>query len=166
MGKWGDEHDESLREQLGPIPDNAIVIDFAPQLDLLDRAALLISHAGTNTVLQAVGRGVPMVALPRSADQPAVASRVAYAGVGLLGSFWRPNAEEIRVLVQRVLGEDSFRRRAKELQQAMLHAGGVSRAADVAEEALLTRRAVPRQWIAPAVREAMPASPRAMPEPV
>jgi len=39
-----------------------------------------------------------------------------------------------------VLGDDRFRQRAKVLQQAMIAAGGACRAADIAEEALTTRR--------------------------
>ena len=57
-----------------------MVVDFAPQLELLDKAAMLITHAGVNTVLEALCRGVPMVALPRNADQPGNAARIEYAG--------------------------------------------------------------------------------------
>jgi zeaxanthin glucosyltransferase len=144
LGKWRDEPD-SLREKLGPVPDNAIVVDFAPQLALLDKAALLVTHAGLNTVLEALCRGVPMVALPRSVDQPGTAARVAYTGVGLRASFQRCTPHELRGLIERVLGEDAFRRRAGDLQRAMLAAGGAQRAAEIAEQALLTRRPVLRK---------------------
>ena len=144
LGKWLDE-DEPVRDKLGPIPDNAIVVDFAPQLALLDRASLLITHAGVNTVLESLNRAVPIVALPRSADQPGMAARVAHAGVGLRGSFQRSTPRQIRQLVQQVLAEGRFRRRAQQLQQAMIAAGGVSRAADIVEEAFTTCRPVKRQ---------------------
>jgi len=137
-----EEQGTSLREHLGVIPDNAVVVDFAPQLALLDRASLLITHAGVNTVLEAISRAVPMVALPRGYDQPAMGSRIAHSGVGLLGSFRSSTAAQIREMVKRVLGEDSFRRRARELQTAIRAAGGVSRTADIAEEAIVTRRPV------------------------
>ena len=59
LGKWpGNDH--SMREQLGTLPGNPLLVDFAPQRALLDKAALLITHAGANTVLE--------VALPRRAD--------------------------------------------------------------------------------------------------
>ena len=144
LGKWQDGQD-SLREKLGPIPDNAIVVDFAPQLALLHKAALLITHAGVNTVLEALCRSVPMVALPRAADQPGMGARMAYTGVGLLASYKHCTADELRGLVQRVLTEDGFRRRAGELRQAMLAAGGAARAAEIVEQALLTRRPVLRR---------------------
>jgi MGT family glycosyltransferase len=143
LGKWQNERD-SVREKLDSIPDNAMVVDFAPQMELLDRAALLITHGGSNTVLEALCRGVPMVALPRNVDQTGMGSRVAYTGAGLRASFKHCTPQELRGLVQRVLAEDSFRRRAQELQQAMLAAGGARRAAEIVEQALTTRRPVVR----------------------
>lgn len=143
LGRWN-QQGLAVRDQLGPIPDNALVVDFAPQMALLDRAALLITHAGSNTVLEALCRGVPMVALPRSADQLGMGSRVAYSGVGVRASFGRSTPEEVRNLVRRVLTDPAFRHRAGQLQKAMLAAGGAQRAAEIAEQALTTGRPVVR----------------------
>ena len=52
------------REALGTIPSNVIVVRRAPQIELLKRAALCITHAGLNTTLESLGQGVPMVAIP------------------------------------------------------------------------------------------------------
>jgi zeaxanthin glucosyltransferase len=143
LGKWS-EGGPSAREHLGDPPRNAMLVDFAPQLALLDRASVMITHAGMNTMLEAIGRGVPMVALPRSADQSGNSTRIEHAGVGLRASFRRCRPAELRSLVERVLTDDRFRRRAKELQAAMRAAGGVCRAAEIAEQALTTRRPVKR----------------------
>jgi zeaxanthin glucosyltransferase len=143
LGKWN-EQEGSTREDLGPAPRNTILVDFAPQLALLDKAAVLITHAGMNSTLEAIGRGVPMVALPYAIDQPGIATRIERAGVGLQGSFRRCRPAELRRLVERVLTEESFRHRAKELRQAMLAAGGARRAAAIAEQALTTGRPVYR----------------------
>ncbi|MGO8752470.1 MAG: glycosyltransferase [Thermoguttaceae bacterium] len=148
LGKWNNDEDEegktSVREQLGAIPGNPLVVDFAPQLALLDRAALLITHAGVNTVVEAASRGVPMIALPRSDDHPGMGARIELAGVGLRASFGSCTSQELRRLVERVLAEPAFRQRARNLQQAMLAAGGTQRAAEIAEEALRTRAPVRR----------------------
>jgi MGT family glycosyltransferase len=143
LGKWSEKQD-SFREKLGPSPENVLVVDFAPQLALLDRATLLVTHAGVNTVLEAICRAVPMVALPRSADQPGMGSRIERAGIGLRASFDRCTPAELRRLIERVLAEESFQQRSREMQQAMLAAGGAQRAAEIAEEALTTRRPVLR----------------------
>lgn len=143
LGRWHDEQD-SVREKLGPIPENALIVDFAPQLALLDRASLLITHAGVNTVLEALCRGVPMVALPRSVDQPGMGSRIAYCGVGSVASFQHCSAAELRRLVEEALTDATIRERAGKMQQAMLAAGGAKRAAELAEQALTTRKPVLR----------------------
>ena len=87
MGKWNDKQDDVMA-RLGSVPGDPIVVEYAPQLALLDRAALLITHAGLNTTLESLCRGVPIVAIPRAADQPAVAARIEYSGAGLRGP-WR-----------------------------------------------------------------------------
>jgi zeaxanthin glucosyltransferase len=51
-------------EQIGPVPTNAIVVNHAPQLELLKKASVCITHAGFNTVLEALTQGVPQVAIP------------------------------------------------------------------------------------------------------
>ena len=45
-------------------PDGTIVVGYAPQLALLKRAALVITHGGLNTTLEALAEGLPLVALP------------------------------------------------------------------------------------------------------
>jgi zeaxanthin glucosyltransferase len=69
-------------DDLVPIPSNTIVVSSAPQLELLKRAALCITHAGLNTALESLAQGVPMVAIPIGYDQPGVAARITYYGVG------------------------------------------------------------------------------------
>jgi len=143
MGKWN-ERRASLREKLGSTPENVLVVDFAPQLALLEKARLLITHAGLNSVLEAICRGVPIVALPRRGDTPGVGARIERSGVGLRTSD-RASAETMRQLIDRVLTEESFRQRAQAVQQAMIAAGGACRAADIAEEALITGRPIRRR---------------------
>src|SRR5262249_49483026 len=69
-------------DDLGTLPVNTIVVRRAPQLALLKRVALCITHGGLNTVLESLALGVPMVAIPSCFDQPGVAARIAYHGVG------------------------------------------------------------------------------------
>lgn len=143
LGRWS--HDvQAGFESFENRPSDSILVDYAPQLALLDRAAVLITHAGVNTVLESLTRGVPMLAMPRNADHPGMGARIERSGVGLLAPIHRTTAEEIRQLVLRVLTESKFRAQARTMQQALIDAGGANRAADLAEEALLTRRTVRR----------------------
>jgi zeaxanthin glucosyltransferase len=69
-------------ENLGPIPSNTIVVRSAPQIELLKRAALCITHAGLNTTLESMAHGVSMIAIPIGYDQPGTAARIARHGTG------------------------------------------------------------------------------------
>ncbi len=141
LGKWNAE-EVSSRETIGQIPENSLVVDFAPQLALLEKASLLITHAGINTVMESLRQGVPMVALPRNADQPGMAARVEFTGAGLCAPALRCSQLQLRGMIERVLSEKSFQQRAAELQHASITAGGAKRAAAIVEQAIITSRPV------------------------
>jgi zeaxanthin glucosyltransferase len=114
----------------------ALVVRYAPQLELLARASLTITHAGLNTVMQSLLFGVPMVALPITHDQPAIAARVAWSGAGEVIPVKHADTSKLRDAVQRVMFEPTYRARARELSESIKRAGGVERAADIVERLL------------------------------
>jgi zeaxanthin glucosyltransferase len=96
-------------DDLGPIPSNVIVVCTAPQIELLKRAALCITHAGLNTVLESLGQGVPMVAIPIGYDKPGTAARIAHRSVGEFLELEDLTVERLQGLIQKVL-EDPISR--------------------------------------------------------
>ena len=126
-------------QRLGRLAGNPLVVRFAPQLEILKRAALVITHAGLNTVLESLSEGVPMVAIPLGNDQPGVAARLKARGAGVVVSRRRLNAARLRHAVNIVLHERRFRDAAQELQEAILQVNGSELAADVIEEVLKLR---------------------------
>ena len=58
------------------IPENIILVEFAPQIDILERASLFITHCGMNSTSEAIHYGVPIIGIPIKADQPRVAFRI------------------------------------------------------------------------------------------
>lgn len=132
----------SSPESLPELPGSPLVVGYAPQLELIERATLTITHAGPGTVLESLSNGVPMVAIPITNDQPGVAARLAWAGAGEVVPLSRLNIPRLRRAVQRVLREDSYKQNALRLQKAIAKAGGVSRAADIIEQAISTGKPV------------------------
>lgn len=124
------------------VPDNVIVVRNAPQLRLLDRAALAITHAGLNTAMECLARAVPMVCLPVTNDQPGVAKRVEWIGCGEVLPVARASAHRIRRLVDRVLTDARYAARAKEIRDRLPSRPGVELAADIVEQAFRTGRRV------------------------
>ncbi len=129
-------------ESLQGLPGNPLVVGYAPQLELLEKATLTITHAGMNTTLESLSNGVPMVAIPIANDQPGVAARVAWAGAGEAVPLKRLNVPRLRTAIQKVLTEDSYKKNALKLQEAIKQAGGVSRAIDIVEQAVSTGKPV------------------------
>jgi zeaxanthin glucosyltransferase len=128
-------------EQIGPMPENVIVVNHAPQLELLKKASVCITHAGFNTVLEALTQGVPQVAIPVTHDQPGVAARIAAHQTGVVTSLERLTVSHLATLVSEVLNNSIYRDNAGKFQQTIARTNGLSRAADLLEEAFgLTRR--------------------------
>jgi UDP:flavonoid glycosyltransferase YjiC (YdhE family) len=136
---------------LGGLPGDPVVVGYAPQLDLIRRSALTISHGGLNTALESLARGVPMVVLPVTYDQPGVAARVEWSGVGRSIPVGRLTVDRLRAAVRTVLDDRAYRARAGQLRASIEAADGLNRAADVIEKAFGTgRRAVASEVNGPA----------------
>lgn len=118
-------------------PNAPIVVPIAPQL-----ALLAITHAGLNTALEALARGVPMVAIPITNDQPGVARRLEWLGLAEVVLPRHLTAVRLKQAVDRVSGDPGYRARAKERAREIARLNGVARAADIIEEAFRTGRPV------------------------
>jgi UDP:flavonoid glycosyltransferase YjiC (YdhE family) len=105
----------------------------------LARASLAITHAGLNTVLEALNVGVPMVAIPVTNDQPAVASRVKCVGAGEVVPLTHLSSHRLRAAIDLVLGDENYRRRAQRLMEQIKTSGGAQRAAEIVEQQLAFR---------------------------
>ena len=129
-------------DQIGPAPKNAVIVKRAPQLELLKRASVCVTHAGLNTVLESLAQGVPQVAIPVTFDQPGVAARIADKQTGLVTSLDKLSAEHLSTLLNEVLSNPTYGANARKLQKAIATANGLSVAADLIEESLgVTKKA-------------------------
>jgi UDP:flavonoid glycosyltransferase YjiC (YdhE family) len=122
--------------RLGKLAGDPLVVRFAPQLELLKRARMVITHAGLNTVLEALYEGLPLVAVPLANDQPGVAARLKARGACVVVSRHRLNPNRLRKAVQLVLQDGSYREAAQALQKAIRQLDGPDQAADLIEQAL------------------------------
>ena len=122
-----------------------IVVPFAPQLALLRRAALSITHAGLNTALESLSHGLPMVAIPITNDQPGVASRLEWLGVAEVVQPGKLSAARLRAAIEKVLQYPGYREKARSRREEIGNVNGPALAADIAGQAFATRREVTRK---------------------
>src|SRR5260221_13870956 len=122
-------------KQISSLPANCIVVHNAPQIELLKRSALCITHAGLNTTLEALTQGVPLVAIPVSIDQPGVVARIGYTKSGAYVSIQEMTASRLSALIDEVLTNPEYRQNANNMKQVIAETNGLEKAADLLEQA-------------------------------
>src|SRR6266545_4381752 len=95
-----------------PLPADAVALPWVPQIPVLERAALMVTHGGLGTIKECIFHDLPMVVYPIGRDQPDNAKRVAHHGLGLAGDLAGVTPEGIFALVEQVDREPSFRKNA------------------------------------------------------
>jgi MGT family glycosyltransferase len=114
---------------LSPLPSNFIVRAHNPQLALLEKASLFITHGGMNSASESAWYGVPMIVVPQTGDQYFVAQRVEQIGAGLRLTNGAVTAERLHSSAERVLSDGSFKRQSQAIGQSFRAAGGYTQAA-------------------------------------
>lgn len=129
-------------EDFRDLPGGPVVVKFAPQIQLIEKAALTITHGGLNTTLESLAAGVPLIAIPINFDQFGVAARIRWTGTG---DFIKPEhltADRLRNAVTQVLNDWRFREAARRMRDSIARAGGSERAADIIEQVIERREPV------------------------
>jgi MGT family glycosyltransferase len=120
-------------KQISSLPANCIVVNRAPQIELLKRSALCITHAGLNTVLESLTQGVPMIAIPVTNDQPGVAARIAYTKTGAYVPIQEMTVSRLSALIEEVLSNPEYRQNANNMRQVIAETNGLEKAVDLLE---------------------------------
>ena len=127
LSHGGGMSEESARN----LPGNPLVVSYAPQYELLAKASLTITHAGLNTVLDSLSHGVPLVAIPITYEQPAIAARLCWVGAGESISLQNLSITNLKASVEKVLKKQCYRNNAAKIKLSIEQAGGVKRATDI-----------------------------------
>lgn len=128
IGKNTDIHD------LGTIPGNFYVYSFVPQLEVLERSTIFISHGGMNSVNEGLYYANRFLVIPMDMDQYAVAKRVSQLKLGYSMDKEDVTADLLRKKVEQLLGDAEVEENVKEMSKIMQKAGGVKAAADYIEK--------------------------------
>jgi UDP:flavonoid glycosyltransferase YjiC (YdhE family) len=88
-----------------------------------------------NTALEALAQGVPMVAIPIGYEQPGIAARIAHHGTGEFIEVDELTTDRLRGLIEKVLQDPSYRKRAEYFQKVISETRGLDMAVDIVEQA-------------------------------
>ncbi len=112
------------KEQLGEIPDNIFIYPHVPQLKILQRASLFITHGGMNSVNEALYYGTPMLVIPVGNDQPRVARQIEDLHLGKYLRRKGLTSSMLREQARMVLQDTSWQERLFLFQERSREAGG------------------------------------------
>jgi zeaxanthin glucosyltransferase len=124
------------------LPRSPLVVKFAPQRELLAKATLTITHAGLNTTLESLNEGVPLVAVPITSEQPAIAARIRWTGTGDFIGLSHLTAKRLRLLIERILADPNYRSAAQRMKAAIRQTQGAAQAVEITEEVIRTGKPV------------------------
>jgi MGT family glycosyltransferase len=136
---------QCLPNELGALPQNAIVVRQVPHRVLFPKLDLAITHGGFSSVHCALLHGVPLVVLPFDADQPENGQRVAHAGAGLLIDVEKCTPDLLQRAAYRVLRDPAFRQNARRTQETFAQHDGPRETAELIEQLARTRTPVVRR---------------------
>ena len=115
---------------LGPLPSHVLTVPYFPQLPILKRSAVFITHGGANSVMEAITLGAPMLVAPLCNDQFHNAAFVARAGIGLTLDLASSPTATVEQALRRLLSDASLRARMKDVSASYRAHDGSARAAE------------------------------------
>ncbi|MGH8248029.1 MAG: glycosyltransferase, partial [Gammaproteobacteria bacterium] len=107
------------RISLKELPEGAWAADYLPGTEAARRASLVVCNGGSPTSYQALGQGVPVLAIASNMDQHLMARQVAAAGAGLLLRAGHATERSVHDAAAMILDQGSFRLRAAEIAREM-----------------------------------------------
>jgi MGT family glycosyltransferase len=122
-------------EQMRGLPGDPLVAVYVPQLAVLARTAVLVSHVGANSVSEAMYQGVPVLALPITNEEPVQAHFLERAGTGVAFDPRRVTVEQLHSALRALLDPSSpYRSRTAAVQRSYRSANGARAAAELIGE--------------------------------
>lgn len=124
-----------------PLPANFRHAPYVPGIAMAKRSDLLIHHGGYGSCQTGLLTGTPAVIIPTYSERESNARRIAALGAGEFvlpstdasGRKKKVNAGELRVKIERVLADPSYRKNAKKISERMGKYGGATEAARIIE---------------------------------
>ncbi len=93
---------------IGPLPENVELCQFVPQLEVLEKAVLMICQGGMNTIKECIYYQVPLLVFPGHSDQPSNSARVVNQGIGLRGKLANISAKKLGMMITELLTNPSY----------------------------------------------------------
>lgn len=113
------------------------ILEYCNQRELLKSASLCITHAGMNTVLEALATATPMVAIPLANDQFENAALIEKEGFGVTCNHKDLTVRSLKKAIQKVWRNGKRKSACMAMREHILKCGREGQAADIIEALLV-----------------------------
>ncbi len=144
---------QNLIDELGEIPSNFIVVPYAPQIKLLPKASVVVTHGGVNSVNETLVEGKPMLVVHCGLDRIDMGKRIVHRESGLCFGHHETTVEKIRDAILQLLQDEKYKRNAEKIMQATNRCNGPDTAANLIIRLADTKKPVLRKEGAPITLE-------------
>jgi MGT family glycosyltransferase len=122
--------------EVGPLPPTVQIRPWFPQLAVLRRASAFITHAGMNSIMEALYHGVPLLALPQMPEQAVNADRVVELGLGRRLDARAVTPDVLRSALDELTSDPGIRANLTRMRAETRAAGGADAGAQAIEDHL------------------------------
>jgi MGT family glycosyltransferase len=130
--------------KLDMLPSNVRIERFIPYHQLLPHVDVMVTNGGYGGVQLALAHGVPLVAAGETEEKPEICARIAWAGVGINLKTKSPGPAQVRMAVNTLLRDPSYRQRAQAIQADFAQHNAPCEAAELLEQLAASRQPVLR----------------------
>jgi MGT family glycosyltransferase len=99
-------------QKFNDAPKNFIIRQSVPQQMLLEKVDLLVTHAGMNSVNEAIYNGVPMLLLPHQFEQKLISQRVSEMGMGKVLNIKKITAAKLYEKAEDLVSNPKYKKQA------------------------------------------------------
>lgn len=125
-------HDEEAKDLT--IPEHVHTMAWAPQLQLLQKAALFVTHGGLSSVKEACYFGKPMLVVPFFNDGFGNGARVVQHGLGHMLGYRDLSVASIEASIGDILGTERVLKQCQDLRDGLLNELSCQAGLDVIRE--------------------------------
>jgi UDP:flavonoid glycosyltransferase YjiC (YdhE family) len=118
------------------VPENVLIAQWAPQIELLKKTSITITHGGLGTIKECIYFGIPMIVFPMMWDQIDNAKRVVYHGLGLSGDSEQATGQQINSFIDLLQSDTSFGARISTMSKVFRDAEDAGKGVQMIEKEL------------------------------
>jgi MGT family glycosyltransferase len=101
-------------------PENFTIRQSVPQQKLLEKVDLFITHAGMNSVNEAICSGVPMLLFPHQFEQKLIGQRVSEMGIGMVLNIKNTTPAKLYENAETLISDPKYKRLASKFQSMFM----------------------------------------------